>query len=480
MAHAAVIATIGPVSNSPEKLIALHRAGMTVARLNGSHGSLEWHQGVIEVIRRTLPELPILLDIPGRKIRTTQLKTEPSFAVGDRLTLTTDLSYDGQLKVPVNYDQFHLRLRSGTRIYADDGTLSFIVEKIQDRDVVVIAETSGTLKSRKGINVPEINLGQQLVTPRDHEMIAFAKRAGVDFVGISFVESATHVEAIRDLIGLPTPKIVAKVENQGGLDHLDEIAASADVIMIDRGDLSVETSVDHVSIHQKRIIAAANVHGKPVIVATELLHSMIESPLPTKAEISDITNAVIDGASAVMLSGETAIGKFPIEAVSRLKSIVSLAETHRRSTTPLFFDKIIEQGDLRVATRALAHALPITKVVVLSKTGYAARLIAMAQLQQPIIAIGSNAELARTWNLLPGTTGVVCSLGSDMYAEGVDIVVLEHLWRQGHVSHEDIVLLVLVTRDDEQASLNSLQTVRVGQLANRLAWSIAKPVDIEV
>ena len=277
MSKTTIIATIGPASNTAETLLALHRAGMTVARLNGSHGSLDWHRATIELIRRTLPDLPILLDIPGRKIRTVQLRTEPSFEVGGRLVLTTDLSHDGSSKVPVNYDRFHLQLRAGVRIYADDGTLSFVVEAVRGQDVHVVAETAGTLKSRKGINVPEVDLGQQLVTPRDREMVAFAKHAGVDFVGISFVESAAHVAAIRALIDAPSPRIVAKVENQGGLDHLDEIAGATDVIMIDRGDLSVETSIDHVSLYQKRIIAAARQHGRPVIVATELLHSMIEA-----------------------------------------------------------------------------------------------------------------------------------------------------------------------------------------------------------
>ncbi len=223
MAKTTIVATIGPASDNPSTLLALHSAGMTVARLNGSHSSLQWHKATIALIREMLPELPILLDIPGRKIRTIQLREEPSFNVGDRVILTTDLSHNGSEKVPVNYDQFHSKLRVGVRIYADDGTLSFLVEKVSGRDVQVVAETAGTLKSRKGINVPEIDLGQELVTPRDREMITFAKSTGVDFVGISFVESSRHVEAIRSLIDAATPQIVAKVENRGGLDHLDEI-----------------------------------------------------------------------------------------------------------------------------------------------------------------------------------------------------------------------------------------------------------------
>lgn len=464
-----IIATIGPASNGPIILLALREAGMTVARLNGSHGNLDWHRNIISLIRETIPDVPILLDIPGRKIRTIQLKVEPSFHVGDRLILTTDLSHDGTLKTPVNYDQFHLKVRPGVRIYADDGTLSFLIEEVRGNDVHLIAETAGILKSRKGINVPEIQLGQDLITSKDREMIAFAKLANVDYVGISFVESAEHIQAIRHLINSSTPQIVAKVENQGGLNHLEEIAIAADVIMIDRGDLSVETSIDHVTIYQKQIIAAARQHGKPVIVATELLHSMIESPLPTKAEVGDITNAVIDGASAVMLSGETAVGKFPIEAVARLRGIITLADLHRHDNRHSKISQVNNYNDLRIAVQALTRSLPITKIVVLSKTGYAARLISMAHIEQPIIAIGNNMPLVRGWNLLPGTVGVYLS-EVIISAENAGFVALEALWKRGLINQGDIALVILATDDNEEVSANTLQTIRIGHLAAMHQW----------
>ncbi|KAF0813462.1 Pyruvate kinase [Andreprevotia sp. IGB-42] len=469
MSKTSVVATIGPVSNTADVLRALRDAGVTVARLNGSHGNLAWHAETIALIRHTLPDVPILLDIPGRKIRTTQLRVEPSFAVGDIVVLTTDISHDGSSKVPVNYDVLHEKLRVGVRVFADDGTLSFVVDAIDGRDIHLRAEAAGTLKSRKGINVPEIDLGQQLVTARDREMIAFARQHGVDFVGISFVESAAHVEAIRDLIGASTPQIVAKVENQGGLDHVEEIAAATDVIMIDRGDLSVETNVDYVSIYQKRIISAARRHGKPVIVATELLHSMIDNPLPTKAEIGDITNAVIDGATAVMLSGETAVGKFPVEAVARLRSIVTLAESHYHPVTHYVGNDATTPTDLRAATLALTRTLPISQVVVLSQTGYAARLVAMAALRQPILVVGNDQALVRTWNLLPGATGIYLPQ-IPFVAPDAGLLALKVLWEQGHLHERDIVLLVQAASDNAQSSLNLLQTVQVGQLAREQAW----------
>ena len=468
MSKTSIVATIGPVSNNAQALKSLRDAGMTVARLNGSHNSLEWHAATIKLLRETVPGVPVLLDIPGRKIRTTQLRVEPSFQAGEIVVLTTDTSHDGSIKVPVNYDVFHEKLRAGVRVFADDGTLSFIVDKVDGRDVHLRAEAAGTLKSRKGINVPEIDLGQRLVTQRDHDMIAFAREHGVDFVGISFVESAAHVDAIRGLIAGASPQIVAKVENQGGLDHLEEITAAADVIMIDRGDLSVETSVDHVSLYQKRIVAAAREHGKPVIVATELLHSMIENPLPTKAEISDVTNAVIDGATAVMLSGETAVGKFPVAAVARLRSIVTLAEAHhqiRASSAAL-------PADLRAATQALARTLPISKVVVLSRSGYAARLVAMAGIAQPVLAVGNDEALTRSWNLLPGTTGIHLPWLA-VNSESATTVAVKALWEQGLVQDEDIVLVAQAASDHGLSSLNHLHTLQVGRLVAEQGWSPA-------
>lgn len=228
----------------------------------------------------------------------------------------------------MGYGRLHERLTVGDKVFADDGTLSFQVVNIVDRDIYLQADMDGQLKSRKGINVPGIDLGQALITEKDRDMIAFAKAHQVDYIGISFVESAAHINAIRTLIGGDTPRIVAKVENSGGIEHLEEVIAAADVIMIDRGDLAVETSIDRVSLYQKQILRAASHAGKPTIVATELLHSMIENPLPTKAEVSDITNAVLDGAAAVMLSGETAVGRYPLEAVARIASVAHQAEQH--------------------------------------------------------------------------------------------------------------------------------------------------------
>jgi pyruvate kinase len=459
MSSIGIIATIGPVSANAATLELLSRAGMTVARLNGSHGTLDWHRGIIALIRATLPDLPILLDIPGRKIRTIQLAYEPSFEAGDSLLLTTDLSHDGSIKVPVNFDGLHQQLFAGINLFADDGTLSFTVERIEGRDIHVRANGGGTLKSRKGINVPEVSLGRDLVTDHDRAMIAFAKDNGVDYVGISFVESAAHIDAIREIIGGASPRVVAKVENQGGLDHLDEIAAATDVIMIDRGDLSVETQIDKVSVFQKRIINVARGYGKPVIVATELLHTMIDNPFPTKAEISDITNAVIDGAGLLMLSGETAVGKFPTEAVARLHSIAAVAKAHVSASASI----PLPSNEIANAVKALSLSLPVTKIVVLSRSGYAAALVASASIAQPIIAVHPEPSIARSLNLVPGVRGVHVS-GLSWQGTGAPVEVLRNLRQRDLVNTDDIVLVVGVNTGDERAYLNIFQTFRISAL----------------
>lgn len=272
--------------------------------------------------------MPILLDIPGRKIRTTQLVVEPCFKTGETVVLTTDVFYAKGDKAPVNYPDLHEDLSPGDMVLADDGTLAFTVTEIAGRDIVLRAECDGQLKSRKGINVPFVRLRTPLITERDHHMVAFAVQHGVDFIGISFVESARHVEAIRELTGGNWPRIVAKIENQAGLNHLAEILEASDAIMIDRGDLSVETSVENVALYQKQVLQAARAHNKPVIVATEMLHNMIDTSMPTKDEVSDITNAVLDGCAATMLSGETAVGAFPVEAVATMRRVANAAMAH--------------------------------------------------------------------------------------------------------------------------------------------------------
>ena len=472
MSRVKIVATIGPATNNRAALEALAAAGMSIARLNGSHSDLAWHRDAIALIRDVLPATPVLLDIPGRKIRTVMLKHEPSFHAGDIVTLTTDASGDGRTKVPVSYDRLHEDLKRGHTILADDGTLRFTVEEVRGRDILCRAETPGTLKSRKGINVPFVKLGTALVTERDRQMIGFAKETGVDFIGLSFVESAAHIEAIRSIAGPEGPRIVSKVENQGGLDHLDEIMDSTDAAMIDRGDLSVETTLETLTLFQKRIIDAARQAGKPVIVATEMLHTMIENDFPTKAEVSDITNAVLDGTSAIMLSGETAIGRHPVAAVRLMRQVADAAEhflqdrlddAHPRAETSV--PRAMEE-----AIALICRSLPISKVVAVTRFGYAARMIAARQVRQPILAVSNDARAARSFNLLPGVTGYFADVPFSRTSTDHVMACLRHLWAHGMITAKDLVLVTAVGYPRSGNRMNLIQTHLIGDLVETLGW----------
>lgn len=472
MKKTGIVCTIGPGSLSEDMLARLRAAGMTMARLNGSHADLDWHRRAIALIRQVLPEVPILLDIPGRKIRTTLLAHEPVFESGDVIVLTTETGHDGSAKVPVNYPDLHGDLQAGHTILADDGTLRFTVVEVRGRDIHARAETAGQLKSRKGINVPFVKLNTPQVTPRDHQMIGFAKETGVDFIGLSFVESAAHVRAIREIIADTSPLIVAKVENQGGMDNVDEIVAATDAIMVDRGDLSVETSLFDVALRQKRIIAAARSHGRPVIVATEMLHTMISNPFPTKAEVSDITNAVLDGCAATMLSGETAVGAFPEEAVRTMREVADAAERYVQErldgeAMPLgeSVPEVVSQ-----TIPMMCRALPITKIVAITRSGFAARMIASHRPRQPILAVSDDANAARSFNLIAGTTGIFSEKRFPRDSADHVLMVLELLWRRGLIVAGDQVLIVGLSYPTTNTRMNSIQIHSVADLVTTFGW----------
>lgn len=473
MSRVKIVATIGPATANAEALRELAASGMALVRLNGSHGNLKWHEETIRLVRQTLPDMPILLDIPGRKIRTELLTHEPSFGVGDIVTLTTEPGHDGSAKCSVNNRFLHERLHAGAVVLADDGTLSFVVDRVEGRDIHLRATTAGTLRSRKGINVPYVDLGLELVTERDHEMMRFACDNEVDFVGISFVESAAHVEAIRALTRNGTPRIVAKIENRGGMENMREVIGAADVIMIDRGDLSVETNLQTVAVFQKYILRMANSLSKPVIIATEMLHSMIQSPLPTKAEISDITNAVLDGAALTMLSGETAVGQYATEAVKIMRGVINAAEDLQQSdldgerpeTASLKIQDAMES-----AAAMVCRTLPITKIVVVTKSGYAARVLSSHRPRQPILAVSNDRNTARALNVLPGTKGIHVKVEFSPKSSEHIAACLQHLWNQKEITASDVILVAAVSYPRAGNLLNLLQTHSVADLAEALGW----------
>jgi pyruvate kinase len=384
-----IVATIGPASESPEMLVRLIRAGLNVARLNFSHGDFSKHAEVIGRIREAAREVgrrvAIMADLPGPKMRIGRIAPEPIQLVpGDKFTLTSDDIVGDQRRVSMSFEPLPRVVKPGNRLFLNDGLVQLVVERVEGSDVLCLVAVGGELRSKKGLNLPGIDLGISAFTERDRECLEFALNAGVDAVSQSFVERGADIEAVRQAAAKfgRVPFIIAKIERSDALAHYDEILEAADGIMVARGDLGVEVPIEEVAHTQKILITKANLAGKPVITATQMLESMISSRLPTRAEATDVANAILDGTDCVMLSGESAMGKFPEEAVTMLARIAAFTETHRvRAALAARRAAIQVPGEPKRGDRIAAlveHALdtvPCDAVLVPTRGGTTARVI---------------------------------------------------------------------------------------------------------
>jgi pyruvate kinase len=331
-----IVATIGPASESPEMLARLIRAGLSVARLNFSHGEFSKHGEVVKRVREASRasgrRVAIMADLPGPKMRLGKIDPEPiQLSPGDRFILTAEDIIGNAERVSMTFKRLPQVVKPGDRLFLNDGLVQLVVDRVAGNDVTCKVAVGGELRSRKGLNLPGIDLGISAFTDRDRECLEFAISAGVDAVSQSFVERAADIEKLREAakqLG-GRPFIIAKMERADALKHYDEILQAADGIMVARGDLGVEVPIEEIAFIQKELIAKANLAGKPVITATQMLESMVASRLPTRAETTDVANAILDGTDCVMLSGESAMGKFPEEAVTMLARIAAYTESHR-------------------------------------------------------------------------------------------------------------------------------------------------------
>src|SRR3954466_11320290 len=344
-----IVATIGPASESPEMLARLIRAGVNVARLNFSHGSPSKHAEVIRHIREAARDIgrrvAIMADLPGPKLRLGKIDPEPiQLRAGDPFTLTSEDIVGNAQRASTSFQQLPRVVKPGNRIFVNDGLVQLVVERVVGNDVECKIAVGGELRSRKGLNLPGIDLGISAFTEHDRACLEFALKEGVDAVSQSFVERAADIEAVRAAAAKTgaQPFIIAKIERADALEHFDEILAAADGVMVARGDLGVEVPIEEIAHTQKQLIAKANLAGKPIITATQMLESMVASRLPTRAESTDVANAVLDGTDCLMLSGESAVGQFPAEAVEMLARIAAYTETHRPAApstqAPAVFD----------------------------------------------------------------------------------------------------------------------------------------------
>ena len=336
-----IVATIGPASEDPKILHAMILAGLNVARLNFSHGSKDYHRYLIQKIRTAAKEtgrrVAIMGDLPGPKMRIGDLAEEPVELLRDgTITLTTrDVQGCADL-VSVSFHGLPTAVRPGDRLFINDGFILLKVLEVRDTDVVCSVRVGGELRSRKGLNLPGIDLGISAFTDQDHAWVRFAAAHGLDALSQSFVASAADMAAVRAAAQELdyNPFLIAKIERANALENLDSILAASDGIMVARGDLGVEIPIEEIALVQKRIVARANRAGKPVITATQMLESMVKVRRPTRAEATDVANAILDGTDCVMLSAESAMGAYPVESVSMLAGIASSVEPQRRRRQP--------------------------------------------------------------------------------------------------------------------------------------------------
>ncbi len=404
-----IVATLGPAFDPPERLERLLLAGLDVARLNFSHGDFSEHAGRIARLREAEQKAgrraAILADLPGPKMRIGKVEPEPILLrAGNAFTLTTEEVSGNHERVSVSFARLPRVVKPGDRLFVNDGLVELRVERVAGAEVRCVVAVGGELRSRKGLNLPGIELGISAFTERDRACLEFALANGVDAVSQSFVDCAADLEAVRaaaKALGRQ-PFLIAKIERSRALDRLDEILGAADGIMVARGDLGVEVPIQQIALTQKKLIARANLAGKPVITATQMLESMVSNRLPTRAEATDVANAILDGTDCLMLSAESAIGKFAVESVAMLAEIAAATEAGRplarlNDLRSLSFQQT-PPADAAAIALVVQHALETVNcaaVFVPTRSGTTARLISRFKPAPWIVAVSGNAAVCQ-------------------------------------------------------------------------------------
>ncbi|HEX6624601.1 MAG TPA: pyruvate kinase [Pyrinomonadaceae bacterium] len=420
MRRAKILATLGPASREPGVLESLLAAGANAVRINMSHGVQEEHAETIKRARaaaeRLKRPLSVLVDLSGPKLRTGVLKGGQSVQLETSalFTITTRSVVGDAREVSTNYAGIARDVQPGARILLDDGAIELLVESTTETDVITRVVNGGTLSERKGINLPGIALPIPSLTDKDRRDLQFAVREGADYIALSFVRRAEDCLEAKSLIKAAGGKqpLVAKIEKAEAIDHLDAIIEAADGVMVARGDLGVETSVELVPVYQKRIIERANLRGRVVITATQMLQSMINEPRPTRAEASDVANAVWDGTDAVMLSAETATGQYPVLAVATMARIVETAENGRPTGSSDITRWAGKQSGrisraLCEAAAFAAHEIGNKTIAVITESGLMAHRLSALRPEQRIIALTPNSSVQNELALLWGTEAYV-------------------------------------------------------------------------
>lgn len=469
-----IVCTIGPASESTEILSKLMHAGMDVARLNFSHGTYEEHAQRISRIREAAAKvnkhIGIMLDIKGPKIRTGKIADgSAELQDGAYITLTIDpVDVGTKDRVWISYAGLVEDVYKGAPIRIDDGLIGLEVIEVKGHDIVCVVTNGGTLKDNKGINVPGVTLRIPGVTDKDKADIRFGIEQGVDFIAASFVRKAGDVLEVRRILeeGSYHADIISKIETQEGLERLDEIVEVSDGVMVARGDLGVEIPTEEVPLAQKRIISLCNRSGKPVITATQMLDSMQRNPRPTRAEASDVANAIFDGTDAIMLSGETAAGRYPYEAVKTMAQIAIRAEQALEN------DEVVTRHISDVentvtdvvghAVQTMAKELGVRAIITATTSGHSARMVAKHRPLARIIAATPKDSVARRLTLSSGVYPVVVR---DVYTtDEVLETSVDGSLDAGLVKHGDLVIITAGVPVGQQGTTNLLKVHTIGEV----------------
>lgn len=446
-----IVCTIGPASESIDTLKELIKTGLNVCRLNFSHGNYEEHGKRIDNIKaaRNEMKLPIaiLLDTKGPEIRTGKFSSpEVNLVEGQNFIITMEEVLGDEKKCTVSYKELVNDVKPGNQILIDDGLVGLAVKEIKGQEILCIVQNAGTIKDNKGVNVPNVKINLPAITPKDKKDIEFGIEQGIDFIAASFVRKASDVLAIREILeenNATNIQIISKIENQEGVDNIDEILEVSDGLMVARGDLGVEIPTEDIPIVQKELIKKCNILGKPVITATQMLDSMIRNPRPTRAEVTDVANAIFDGTDAIMLSGETAAGKYPLESVKTMASIAIRAEQTLDYEELLKTKVKLRQLNI---TNAISHAtcttaidLKASAIITATASGYTARMVSSYRPSAPIIAATNSEMVMRQMGLVWGVYPLLAEKGlstDDVFEKSVQSAL-----DMDYISSGDLVVI---------------------------------------
>ncbi len=472
-----IVCTIGPASESPAMLKSLMQAGMNVARLNFSHGDFDEHKARIDTIRETAKELgenvAILLDTKGPEIRTQTMKNGAiNLERGQELIIAAEEVEGTPEKISVTYPGLADDLEAGKKILLDDGLIELEVLEIIGKDVKTKVLNSGELKNKKGVNLPNVKVNLPGITEKDAADIEFGIEQEVDFIAASFVRRTSDVLEIRELLEKHEAEdiqIIPKIENQEGIENIDEILEVSDGLMVARGDLGVEIPPEEVPLAQKNLIKKCNTLAKPVITATQMLDSMQRNPRPTRAEASDVANAIFDGTDAIMLSGETAAGDYPVEAVQTMSNIAMKAES------ALKYENILSQrtkessrsitNSISQSVSHTAYNLDAAAILTATESGYTAKIVSKYRPESPIVAVTSDEKVLRKLSLVWGVTPLL-GKPAKTTDEMLDSTVRESL-KAGLVSHGDLVVITAGVPVGETGTTNIMKVHVLGEIIGK-------------